>query len=145
MLRRQLETHRDAPCALANLGREVRILAERCPVGKPGRGNRGLTFLEAPDLCNLPFDLVAGQMPARAGLGPLPALEMKRLGLTHLVPGEAETCRRELVEVPRVRFLLIGQHAALARTDSCTGMLGTFGERDLRLFGESAETHIRYE
>jgi hypothetical protein len=73
-------------------------------------------------------------MPARAGLGPLPALEMKRLGLLHLVPGEAETCRRQLVEVSRVRFLLVGQHATLARTDSRTGKLGTFGKRDLRLF-----------
>ena len=84
-------------------------------------------------------------MSARAGFGALPALEMKRLALLHLVHAPAETCGSELVEVAGVARLLIGQHAAFSGADSSASHLGTLGKRDLGLAAQGSKAHVTDE
>jgi len=84
-------------------------------------------------------------VPARAGLGALPALEVEGLHLLDQLHAEAEARRRQLVEVAGVLGLLVGQHAALARADAGAGPLGAAGQRHLGLLGERAEAHVRHE
>ncbi len=84
-------------------------------------------------------------MAASAGLGALPALEMKCLRLLYLVPRKSESCRGQFVKVTGVRGLFFGQHAALTRANPGSGQLGAFRESNLRLFRQCTETHVGHE
>ncbi len=84
-------------------------------------------------------------MAAGAGLGTLAAFEMKRLRALDLVPGESEPGGCQLVEIPGIGRLLLGQHAALAGADARAGQLGAPGQGDLGLLGQGAEAHVRDE
>jgi hypothetical protein len=91
------------------------------------------------------LDLLAGQVPAGAGLGTLPRLEVEGLDAPHLVDVPPEAPRRQLVEVPRVGRVLLGQHAPLAGADARARHLGALGQRLLRLLGERPEAHVGHE
>ena len=91
----------------------------------------------------LPTTLLPGRWPPVPVLAAWPPLKWKACTLQHLVPGEAEAGRGELVEVAAVRGLLLGQHAAFARADAGAGELGAARERDLGgLLGQRAEAHV---
>ena len=109
------------------------------------RADRGLTHLETKDLGDLADHLVAGQVTAGARFRPLSAFEVERLAFGDLVEAPPEFRRRQFVEVAAIRFLLFGQHAALARADACSRDLCSGRQRDLRFLGESAEAHIAHE
>ena len=53
--------------------------------------------------------------------------------------------RGQLVKVPAIGFLLIGQHAALARADAGTRHFRATGQRALGLLRQGAEAHVANE
>ena len=83
--------------------------------GKRDGDTAGVSLNKSAHLSDLSSHLVARQMPAGAGLGTLPTLEVERLDALDLIPGKAEPGRRQFVEVTRVLRLLLGQHAPFAQ------------------------------
>ncbi len=82
-------------------------------------------------------------MTARARLGALPALEMKGLHPGQQFLAIAELRAGQLVAIARILRLLLGQHAALPRTDAGARPLRAPGQGDLRLLGQGTEAHVR--
>ena len=123
MLRTQLVTNGNAASAVAHLVSEVLDLRGSVPIGKPGRRDCADPRFDPPHLGDLALYLGAWQMPARAGLGRLTALEMKRLRLGHNIPVKPEPGAGKFVEIARIGFLFFGQHAAFTGTDACTSQL----------------------
>jgi hypothetical protein len=84
-------------------------------------------------------------MSTGSGLGTLAGLEVEGLALRDLVETPAELRRRELVEVPGVRLLLLRQHAAFSGADARSGQLGAHRQGRLGLLRERAEAHVAHE
>ena len=110
----ELEPDRDTARALADLVGELGEVGGGVEIGERRGADRGRARLELPDLGDLALHLLPRQMPASAGLGPLPALEVERLHAFDLLQAPAELGRRQLIEVAGVGCVLLGQHAALA-------------------------------
>ena len=92
-----------------------------------------------------PMTLLPGRCPPVPVFAPWPNLKWNAWTCVTLSSRPAELPGCELVEVPGVGLLLLGQHAAFAGADPGAGQLGPFGQRDLGLFGECAETHVGHE
>src|SRR5690554_7615811 len=81
MVGAELEAHGNAAGDLAHAIGEVAEVRHAVQVLEGGRRDRGLALLEAAHLGDLARHLVARQVAAGAGLGPLTALEVEGLHL----------------------------------------------------------------
>ena len=145
VLGRKLVTHRNAAGLGAHLVGEIADLPDAVPVRETRRGDRILAGLQPAHLGDFAAYFSPRQMPAGAGFGPLPALEMKGLAFFHLVPAKAKARRGQFVEITAVGRLLAGEHTALAGADARAGQFRAFGKREFGFLGQRAETHVRHE
>ncbi len=146
-LAHQLDADISRRVAVLQIVDELRQILDRIDVVMRRRRDQPDARRRVPHLGDHRVDLVAGELAALSGLGPLRHLDLHHVGVDEIFGRHAEAARRHLLDLGahrvavRQRLVAVGLLAAFARVRLAADAVHGDGERGMRLAADRAERH----